>query len=80
VVAPRVGQIPELVREGETGLLYAPDDASALGDALTTLIDDPDRRRSMGESARKFAVGRSWGVIVRRILELAPKNKSEMAA
>jgi glycosyltransferase involved in cell wall biosynthesis len=80
VVAPRVGQIPELVREGETGLLYAPGDALALGDALTMLIDDPGRRRSMGESARGFAVGRSWGAVVRRILELAPKNKSELAA
>ena len=80
VVAPRVGQIPELVREGETGLLYAPGDASALRDALTTVIDDPDRRRAMGESARRLAVGRSWGAVVRRILDLAPVKNSELAA
>ncbi len=80
VVAPRIGQIPELVRDGETGLLYAPGDVCALRDALAAVIDDPDRRRRLGESARSHAVGRSWGAVVRRILELAPRTKSELAA
>ena len=32
-----------------------PESATALGDALIALLTDPDRRRSMGEEARRRA-------------------------
>jgi glycosyltransferase involved in cell wall biosynthesis len=54
VVAPRIGGIPEAVRDGETGLLVPPDDWAALADALLRLIRDPVLRRSLG------ARGRTW--------------------
>jgi len=50
VVATRVGVIPELVVEGETGLLVAPSDARALADSLAGLLDDPARATAMGAS------------------------------
>ena len=74
VVAPRVGQIPDLVRDGETGLLYSPSDASGLAAALRTLIDDPGRRVAMGKAARRSTASRSWTAVVRRILELSPRR------
>ena len=80
VVAPNVGQIPELVCNGETGLLYSPGDAAALADALAALVDDPARRRRMGESARGSATARSWDGVVRRILELVPHGGPELTA
>jgi glycosyltransferase involved in cell wall biosynthesis len=52
VVATRVGGMPDLVSEGEHGLLVAPRDPAALAAAADTLLADPDRRRAMGESAR----------------------------
>jgi len=80
VVAPRVGQIPELVRDGQTGLLFSPGNADELGAALTTLIDDPPRRVSMGNAAREFAAGQDWTAVVSRILSLAPIGASRRSA
>jgi glycosyltransferase involved in cell wall biosynthesis len=58
VVASRVGGIPELVVDGETGLLVPPDDPAALAEAVTTLLADPDRRAYMGCAARTQALAR----------------------
>lgn len=54
VVASRVGAIPEVVnRDGENGMLVPPRDAGSLAAALRTLIDEPERRRAIGEAARR---------------------------
>jgi starch synthase len=58
VVASRVGGIPELVTDGETGLLVPPDDPAALAEAVVTLLADPDRRARMGYRARAQALAR----------------------
>jgi glycosyltransferase involved in cell wall biosynthesis len=50
VVATRVGGVPELVVDGETGYLVAPDDPRELGRALDAVISDPTRHRQMGEA------------------------------
>ena len=47
-VATRVSAIPELVRDGTTGLLVGENDPDALARALGELIADPARRRSLG--------------------------------
>jgi glycosyltransferase involved in cell wall biosynthesis len=54
VVGTRIGGIPELVRDGETGLLVEPGDAAGLRRALTTLASDPARTAEMGRRARRF--------------------------
>jgi len=51
-VATRVSAIPELVRDGVTGLLVPENDASALADALGSLIAQPARRRAMGSAGQ----------------------------
>jgi glycosyltransferase involved in cell wall biosynthesis len=55
VVATTVGGIPELVRDGETGLLVATNDPRALGAAICAIIRDPERARAMGARARQIA-------------------------
>jgi glycosyltransferase involved in cell wall biosynthesis len=45
VVATRTGGIPEVVADGETGVLVPPRDAEALASAIVGLLRDPDRRR-----------------------------------
>lgn len=52
VVASRIGALPELVLEGETGLLVPPGDVEALTRALLTLLRDAKLRRRMGEAGR----------------------------
>jgi glycosyltransferase involved in cell wall biosynthesis len=48
VVATAVGGTPELVIDGETGLLVAPGDVEALRAALRRLLDDPELGRRLG--------------------------------
>jgi glycosyltransferase involved in cell wall biosynthesis len=54
VVASRVGGVPEAVIHEQTGLLVPPRDAGALAAACIALIDDPSRRRRMGNAGRRF--------------------------
>jgi glycosyltransferase involved in cell wall biosynthesis len=54
VVTTRVGGIPEMVLDGETGLLVGRDNAE-LAAAIGTLLDDADLRRKMGDAARRRA-------------------------
>lgn len=51
VVATAVGGVPELVVDGETGLLTPPGDVAALAAALGALADDPEKRRRFGDAA-----------------------------
>ncbi len=51
-VATRVSAIPELVRDGQTGILVPENDAEALARALESLIADPPRRRALGQAAQ----------------------------
>jgi glycosyltransferase involved in cell wall biosynthesis len=55
VVASRVGGNRELIREGETGLLFAPDDDAALSKAIARLLEDRALRLQYGARAKKFA-------------------------
>ncbi|MDQ5849829.1 MAG: glycosyltransferase family 4 protein [Pseudomonadota bacterium] len=49
-VATRVSAIPELVRDGSTGLLVEENDPDGLARAIAALITDPARRRLIGEA------------------------------
>jgi glycosyltransferase involved in cell wall biosynthesis len=71
VVATAVGGTPELVRDGETGLLVPPGDASALAAALRSLIADPERAARMGAAGRRRVLDEfGAAAMVERILGL----------
>lgn len=53
VVVTRVGGMPEVVTEGQEGLLVPPSSVAALTAALARLIADPELRDRMGEAAQK---------------------------
>ncbi len=52
VVATATGGIPEIVRDGETGVLVPPGDADALARAVVNLLADPPRRVAFGQAGR----------------------------
>jgi starch synthase len=64
VVGSRTGGIPEVVADGETGLLVPPGEPEPLGEALNTLIRDPGRAAAMGQAGRRRAVAEfGWAAI-----------------
>lgn len=52
VIAPRIMGIPELVREGTSGLLFTPGRPDALAEAITSLAAGRERWREMGDAGR----------------------------
>lgn len=52
VVSTRLTGIPELVHDGDNGLLVAPNQPEELAAALARVLDDADLRRRLGEAAR----------------------------
>jgi glycogen(starch) synthase len=70
VVASRVGGIPEVVSDGETGLLVEPGDAASLGRAIDRLVADPALRRSMGQRALERSNRYAWPVLALEVHDL----------
>ena len=71
VVASRIGGIPEVVVDGETGLLVPPEDSYALAAALNELARNPERAEAMGRAGRERAVTQfSWTSVARTTLDL----------
>ncbi|KQV06073.1 glycosyltransferase family 4 protein [Leifsonia sp. Root112D2] len=68
VIAPRAGGPIDLVRHGETGYLFAPDDEADLRRHVHTLVTDAPLRRRMGEAGRRAVLGRSWNTICDELL------------
>jgi phosphatidylinositol alpha-1,6-mannosyltransferase len=56
VIAGRSGAIPEVVIDGETGLLVDPRSPVAIADAVSRLLDDPRLATELGERARERAL------------------------
>jgi alpha-maltose-1-phosphate synthase len=71
VVASKVGGIPEVVADGETGLLVPPDDPDALAESINALTRDRDRAKAMGVAGRERAQSQfDWGRIAQQTAEL----------
>jgi glycosyltransferase involved in cell wall biosynthesis len=61
VIATTAGAFPEVIADGETGVLVQPGDARALADAIQSLLGDPQRRAGMGVAgARRAQEQFSW--------------------
>lgn len=87
VVATRVGGIPELLDDGNTGLTVPPSDVAALRDAICEVLKSPKKRRRLGEAARAraeeyFNLDRWCGEIenvYRDAMGIAPADPQEPA-
>ena len=60
VLASNVGGIPEMIVDGETGVLVPPHDRERLTATLDRLLDDPQRLKRMGAAGRQRLIDRNW--------------------
>ncbi|MCG0239849.1 MAG: glycosyltransferase [Firmicutes bacterium] len=70
VVAVRAGALPELVRDGESGITAPPGDAEALARGVLRLAQDPELRRRLGAGARAVAEEHEAGRALAEVLAL----------
>jgi glycosyltransferase involved in cell wall biosynthesis len=78
VVGSRVGGIPELVRDGENGVLVPEKDAGVLAEALVALARDPELRARLGANGREeIREERSWDAVGRRLVEVYDRVLAE---
>jgi len=85
-VATRVGGTPEVIEDGLSGFLVESEDDAAVAERILALLDDPERAREMGETARRvveerFSAGRMVADMTKRYDSLIetcrPRRTSE---
>lgn len=71
IVATRVGGLPDVVQDGQTGLLVPPADARSLAQAIIRLLKDSALRQQMGQNAKKFSEEElSWDKVAEKTLKV----------
>lgn len=70
VVAPAAGGPLDLVRHGDTGLLYDPADPRGLRRSVATLVGDPVLRKDLAREALASVASRSWAAVVDELVNV----------
>ena len=71
VVATNVGGIPELMKDNETGFLVKKGNADELIEKLSLLINDKEKRKTMGDAGRKFVEDNfNWNKIAKEFINI----------
>lgn len=56
IIASRVGGLPEVVIDGETGIMVEPENVGELVQAMKELVERPEERARMGQAGREFVL------------------------
>jgi glycosyltransferase involved in cell wall biosynthesis len=71
VIAPSVGPVMEVLRDGETGLLIEPGNAEQMADQIVRLVHDPVLRQRLGRAGRGYvATHHTWRQNALKIMEI----------
>lgn len=70
IVASKVGQLQEILQDGENALMVPPDDSEKLADAILRLASDPHLRETLGKKARNDLIQNyTWTDNAKRVIE-----------
>ena len=67
IVASNVGDLSNSITNGKTGVLVAPDDSKALGEAIEAWFSE--EHTGIGEAYAKLKASKSWGEFARQLFE-----------
>ena len=70
IVASNLGGIPDIVKNGENGLLIEPGNVQNLADELIYLLNNVDMRKKLGDNGRKLVENFSWDKIAMKTEQL----------
>jgi hypothetical protein len=75
VIATRVGGIPELMRDSETGFLVEKDNPEEIVKKINFLLNDINKSKEIGQAGRKFVINNfSWDVISKKFLQIVKEH------
>ncbi|OGW73869.1 MAG: hypothetical protein A3J81_03075 [Nitrospirae bacterium RIFOXYB2_FULL_43_5] len=78
VIGTRVGGVPEVVKDGVSGILVEPEDPVALSDAIMGLLNDKGQMKRMGDAGRRIVEEKySIDVMVRSLFNFYTSLVSE---
>ncbi|MBU0517775.1 glycosyltransferase [bacterium] len=85
-VVTAVGALPEVVKDGETGILIEPNNPQALADAVCRLLEDPDYAKQMGQNAQSHItaaesmerVAEVQTDVYRKVIEASQQHRSRL--
>lgn len=71
VVADRVGQLPEYIQDGKSGIICSPGDWCEMAERVVELLENPDLRQRLGNCARRRVLDDfAWGAAAAKLEEL----------
>jgi glycosyltransferase involved in cell wall biosynthesis len=71
IIATKVGGVPELIKDYETGIIINPGDREHLYNAIVELIDNPDLRKKLSNNIRSHVKNNySWDVVIMKYAQL----------
>lgn len=72
IIVTNVGGLPSMIEEGKSGLIIPPKDATALANAMSRLLSNPDQLKEMENYIAKDAVqgSNAWGKIAENYIKI----------
>lgn len=81
VIVSNVGGLPEVVKDGITGIVVPPHDVEAIANALELLISDREMRRRMGDAGRSHVKRNyAWSDCLQQMIDIYQGNAKTLAS
>lgn len=69
-IGSKLGGVPEVILDGETGLLIESEEPAELAQAMRTMLDHPGMRQAMGRRGQELAARHGWTAVAEQYLQL----------